>query len=156
MLVEVAIGVGGLLTGVLIGRVLKKEKVIEKTIKVPGDPLPATPYLRFYALADYVEARALIEEATTGISIFVNIEKLNVDPLKRRQFLESLKEESSFQNVVLRSITPDLIMIVPKDARIEVKTISKHNYPTMIAGEGFNGRNENISDNLSELTVENY
>ena len=156
MLVEVAIGVGGLLTGILIGRILKKEKIIEKKIKVPGDPLPATPYLRFYALADYVEARALIEEATTGISIFVNIEKLNVDPLKRRQFLESLKEESSFHNVVLRSITPDLIMIVPKDARIEVKTISKHNYPTMVSDEGLHVQSENIIDSVGELTVENY
>ncbi len=154
MMIEVAIGVSSFLGGILIGWLFKKERVVEKVVEVPGEPLPATPYLKFYALADYVEARAMVEEADAGASVFINLEKLNVDPLKRRQFLDNLKEESNYHDVVLRSINQDLILVVPKKARIEVKTVSRNNYP----GRDVSNNNETFSQKLNvdtDLLIEN-
>ncbi len=126
---EISIGLGSLLVGAFFGRLFKKETVKEVRIEVPGEPLPATPYLKFYSLADFVDAKPLVEEATNGVSVFINLEKLNLAPYKRHKFLADLKEETGYQKVVLRSLNPDLVMLIPLNARIEVKTLSPQNYP---------------------------
>ncbi len=129
MLVEIAIGFSSLVIGAFIGRRFKKETIKEVRVEVPGEPLPATPYLKFYSLADFVDAKPLVEEAATGASVFINLEKLNLAPYKRHKFLADLKEETDYQKVVLRSLNPDLVMLIPLNARVEVKTLSPQNYP---------------------------
>ena len=131
MLTELAIGlsVGTGFVGLLVGRLLKKERIKEVIVEVPGEPLPAKPFLKFFSLIDYVDVKPLLEQAEKDQTIFINIEKLNLDPFKRGKFLSDLDEESHLHNVELRTINPDLIMIVSKDARIEIRAISPQNFP---------------------------
>ncbi|MHA1687101.1 MAG: hypothetical protein ACTSYD_11980 [Candidatus Heimdallarchaeaceae archaeon] len=104
---------------------LKKKSTSDtKNVAIETVVTPTVQKVKFYEVQDVINATHVVNEATEGNLIFLNINKISRYPEKRLSFLKALKLCADKQDTILKKVSDDTFMIAPNSLPIEVQALN--------------------------------
>ena len=82
------------------------------------------PGVKFFSLVDVVKTDRIMEEVEEGNLIFLNISRIASFPERKRDFLKSLKDQSSKLHATLKMVSEETVMVAPTTVPIEIRSLS--------------------------------